>query len=371
MNSEERKAARRARREAERAAKRAERIEGCTLEAVADLDNLYHAARRARAGVSWKASVQRYQIDILRNCVKARQDLLDGRDIRRGCHQFDVCERGKVRHISSVNFGERPIHKSLTVNALVPALSPTFVHDNSANSKGKGTDFAIRRMKEQLARHYRLHGSEGYILLVDFSNYFGSIDHTAAKAVVETALDDERIISLVASLVDESDDPGLGLGSEPNQVIAVALPSRIDHFAAEMGGMEACGRYMDDSYFIHTDKLWLQAFLEAMRWRCAEIGLTVNDRKTRIVKLSRGFVFLKKHFSYGENGKIVVRPCRSSITRERRKLKKQKRLVDAGEMTMDQVAQSYQSWRGSMKRLDAHRTVLEMDRLYRCLFSPS
>jgi len=87
------------------------------------------------------------------------------------------------------------------------------------------------------------------------------------------------------------------------------------------------------------------------------------------VKLSRGFTFLKKKFSYGENGRIVVRPCRDSITRERRKLKKQHALYMRGEMTYEQVEQSYQSWRGGMKRLDAHKTVLAMDRLFAELFS--
>ena len=37
-------------------------------------------------------------------------------------------------------------------------------------------------------------------------------------------------------------------------------------------------------------------------------------------------------------------------------------------MTPEQVEQSYQSWRGGMKRLDAHRSVRAMDALYRSLF---
>jgi hypothetical protein len=86
------------------------------------------------------------------------------------------------------------------------------------------------------------------------------------------------------------------------------------------------------------------------------------------VKLTRGFVFLKKRFSYGEGGKVVVRPCRSSVTRQRRKLKKQAALVAKGIMTVEQVNQSYQSWRGSMQRLCAHETVKRMDALYKELF---
>lgn len=369
MNSEERRTARRARREAERARKKAERNAGCDLEAVADLNALHKAARQAARGVSWKASVQRYQADVLRNVVKARRDLLEGRDVSRGFIRFDLYERGKLRHISAVHFSERVIQKSLTQNALVPAISPSLVLDNSANLKGRGTDFAITRLKGQLARFSRKHGTDGYVLLVDFSDYFARIAHEPAKAIVSAALEDERLVALEHRLIDAQGDIGLGLGSEPNQILAVAFPSAIDHFVREMCGVEAYGRYMDDSYCIHPDKAYLQVVQLLIERKCDELGIVINRRKTRIVKLSRGFVFLKKKFSFGDNGRIVVRPSRESITRERRKLKKQRKMVDQGVMTPEQVERSYQSWRGGMKRLDAHRTVLSMDALYKDLFS--
>lgn len=98
-------------------------------------------------------------------------------------------------------------------------------------------------------------------------------------------------------------------------------------------------------------------------------AVAIRNDVTRLVKLTRGFTFLKKRFSYGDGGKVVVRPCRSSVMRQRRKLKKQAALVAKGAMTIEQVNQSYQSWRGGMKRLDAHDTVRRMDALYKQLFS--
>lgn len=369
MNSEERRAARRERREAERARKKAARQGDCTLEEVADLNNLRKATKAAAKGVGWKASTQRYQKNMLRNIVKARHALLDGEEICKGFIRFDLFERGKLRHISSVHFSERVIHKSLSVNALVPAFTPTLIEANSANQKGKGTDYAIRLMKKQLADHYRKHGTEGYILQVDFSDYFAKIAHEPLKEQIDATVADGRVAGLAKHLVDVQGDVGLGLGSEPNQICAVSFPNGIDHFVTEMCGVEAYGRYMDDSYAIDADKATLEITLAVVRDKCAKLGIAINEKKTRIVKLSHGFTFLKKKFSYGENGKIVVRPCRDSITRERRKLKKQSALVEQGLMTMEQVEQSYQSWRGGMLRLDAHKTVLRMDTLFAALFS--
>lgn len=368
MNSDDRRAARRARREEKRARNRAERIDGITLERIADMDALYDAAMKSRRGVSWKASVQGYCLHVLGNVYKTRQDLLNGEDIRRGFHEFDLIERGKLRHISSVHFSERVVHKSLSQNALVPAIMPTLTAGNSANMKGRGVDYAIARLKNQLARHYRRHGTDGYVLLVDFSDYFARIDHDAAKRLVMKALDDERLVALTNSLIDACGDVGLGLGSEPNQILAVALPNPIDHWAEEMAGLEATGRYMDDSYYIDMSKDKLKLVLACIEILCDDLGITINKKKTRIVKLSRGFRFLKKRFYYGPTGKVVVRPSREAITRERRKLKAMLRMLDRGEITLRQISQSYQSWRGGMLRLDAHETVLSMDRLYKELF---
>lgn len=371
MNSEERRAARRERRERNRAQKRAKRIEGCTLEAVADLDSLCKAANQAKRGVFWKSSVQRYHKDLLRNIVKARSDLLAGKDVRRGFYEFQLFERGKLRQISSVHFSERVIHKSLTRTALTPALTPSFIRDNTANTVGRGTDDALKRLKAQLVRHYRHHGSDGYVLMVDFSSYFANIEHEPLKEIVGRALDDRRVIDLTHSLIDACGEVGLGLGSEPNQVMAVGFPSAIDHYVCEMLGVEAYGRYMDDSYYLHESKEYLSVVLGLVAQKCDQMGVKINWKKTHIVKLSHGFTFLKKRISYGENGRVVVRPCRESITRQRRKLKKLARMVEDGAITVERVECSYQSWRGGMKRLDAHRTVASMDALFRDLFGRS
>ena len=254
MNSEERRAARRARRDAKRAENRARRIEGCTLEAVADLDNLYSAANGAAAGVRWKASVQRYMGRVMPNIMRARRDLLTGADFRRGFIEFDLFERGKLRHICSVHFSERVIQKSISRHALAPAIWPTLTEGCAANIKGRGTEYAIKRLKRQLVNHHKRHGERGYILQIDFANYFGNIDHKACKRLIDRALDDDRVKAVEFDQIDAHGTRGLGLGSEPNQILAVALPSPIDHLMLSLPGILASGRYMDDSYCIALDK---------------------------------------------------------------------------------------------------------------------
>lgn len=332
------------------------------------MNSLYRAQRQAARGVSWKASTQRYQINWLLNINRTRRDLLAGNDVRRGFHEFDVFERGKLRHISSVHFSERVIHKSLSQNALVPAITPSLIDRNTANMKGKGLSYALKKLKKDLADHYREHGSDGYVLLMDYSGYFASIDHGGVKKLVRKHLDDPRLIALSDSLIDSQGERGLGLGSEPNQVWAVAYPNPIDHYVTELCHVEAYGRYMDDSYAIHESKDHLRLVAACVAILCEDMGIVPNPKKTRIVKLSNGFTFLKKKIFYGEDGKVVMRPCRESITRERRKLKRQAGLVSEGVMSLEDVTRSYQSWRGSLTGLSAQRTMESMDALFRSLF---
>ena len=263
-----------------------------------------------------------------------------------------------------MHFSERVIQKSFTQNALMPSVRPTLIYDNAANIKGKGTSFAVMRAKKLLADHYRRHGSEGYVLQADFSDFFASIPHEPVNRLIDSISEDARLTALGRHFVDTQGDVGLGLGSEPCQICAIAFLSPLDHLICECCGVEGYIRYMDDLICVHTDKVALQCVLAVVRDKCASLGLTLNEKKTHITKLTRGFTFLKKRFSYSETGKVVVRPCRESITRERRKLKKQASLVAQGKMTFTQWVQSYQSWRGSIMGLDSRKTLAAMDELF-------
>ena len=113
-----------------------------------------------------------------------------------------------------MHFPERVVQKSLSQNALVPAIVPTLIAANSANIKGRGTDYALKLLKRTWPTTGRRHGREGYILLGDFSDYFARIAHQPVKDQVASALLDPRVVALEHRLIGAQGDVGLGLGSE-------------------------------------------------------------------------------------------------------------------------------------------------------------
>mgnify|MGYP000824256359 FL=1 len=156
MTSEERKEARYQRRKASRQRRREERLkEYDDFDRVKDANNLITAFKKSKSGVDWKASVQRYEMNLLRNINNTVKALESGENVSQGFIVFWLCERGKLRLIKSVHIWERVIQRSLCTNALVPVLQTGLIYDNGASMEGKGIHFALNRLDAHLHRFYR------------------------------------------------------------------------------------------------------------------------------------------------------------------------------------------------------------------------
>ncbi len=305
----------------------------------------------------------------LANVNKTHDELLAGRFRSKGFYEFDLVERGKPRHIRSVHISERVVQRCLCDYSLVPMLSRTFIYDNGASLRGKGYDFAVRRVSGFLTKHYRQYGREGYALVFDFSKYFDTAQHGPVFREIEKSGLDDRLVSISEYFIKCFGDVGLGLGSQVSQIAAIALPNRIDHYVKDKLGIKAYERYMDDGLAVHRSKKVLQKCLAGIKRICTELGIKINEKKTQIIKLSRGFTFLKVRFRYGKNGAIIRRACYKSIKHMRDKLKVFRRWVDSGRMAEEDAKTSLTSWRGHMKKFRDYFAVQTVEREYRELFA--
>lgn len=378
MNSVERHQARYERRRAAREAAQNEKLaEHNDFAQVADINSLIQANFDSRRGVMWKASVARYNMHFYKNAVKAHYDLLAGKDIHSGYYAFGIIERGKKRSIHSLHYSERVIRRSACVNALVPILSNNLIYDNGASLKNKGVTFAADRCETHLHEYFRKTGSnQGYILIIDFKKYFDNIQHEPLFEIIDKYITDPQLNALTKRFISSADlqkppeerGKGLYIGPEDSQIYAVAYPNRIDHLIKDQWGLEFYNRYMDDSYIIMESKEELLRYKELLFAEYRKIGIIPNEKKTQIVKLTRGFTFLKTKYFLTESGKVIRKADHDSIVRERRKLKKLKRFYDEGEMSLNKIEQSYMSWRGYILQKDAYRSVQSMDGLFYSLF---
>lgn len=367
MTSKERHEARYQRRKAKREEKKRQRNEGYTFEAVTDFKNLRKSFYEARKGVNWKASVQRYGCNVLKNTMQASADLRAGKDISKGFIEFDLCERGKRRHITSVHISERVVQKSLCDYGIVPVIEKSLIYDNGASLKGKGTDFARERLKKHIRQYYRKHGADGYIIMGDCHDFFGSIRHEIVEENMRGMITDQRLCDLAMSFVHPF-ERGLGLGSQVCQILAVSYQNSIDHSIKEVHRCKWYGRYMDDFYIICSTKEEAREILKDVTKKYADMGITLNPKKTQIVKLSHGFTWLQDRMYLLPSGKVVDKAGRASITRNRRKLKKLAVLFHEGKITYDSVRSFYDSHAGYLKHKDGYHAKCNMDKLFNELF---
>lgn len=339
-------------------------------EKIADANNLMRSGKRCMKEISWKYSTQNFYLDRI-NRVRIAKERLESMDrMSDGFTVFKINERGKIRNIRSVHINERMVQKTQSDFSLIPNIRPRLIYDNYASLEQRGISQAFDRLKVHLQRYYRTHGTNvGYIAMADLHAYFDSINHDCVYKQCKKVLGhDPKNLYLLMDFVDAFGDKSLGLGSQVSQILAIFYPNEIDHFIKEQLKIKGYGRYMDDFYMIHEDKEYLAECLQFVEGMYADLGIEMNVNKTKICRIDKGFKFLKVKIHLTETGKIIMRPDHASIVRERRKLKKLKEKLDAGEIQYNEILQQYKSWRGYMEQFNSYKTLKNMDELFDDLF---
>lgn len=317
-------------------------------EVACDFENLYNAMNVCKTNVMWKDSVAGWVKNGLINCAKLESQLQNNTYSIDKYSRFTIYEP-KQREIVSTRFKDRVFQRSLCENYLTEQISKSFVYDNGACLRGKGTEFTRSRLIAHIQKFYRKHGRNGYVLKCDISNFFGSTPHSVVKEKVRKLCDDDWAYSEVCRIVDSfgtEDNPhvGMGLGSQITQLCQLAVLNDIDHGIKERKRIKHYSRYMDDFVLIHESKEVLKDCLQYIREELEAMGLKLSDKKTQIFPITQPIHFLGYSFRLTETGKVVKKVLPKKVSHERRKLKRMVGLVNDGRITRDKVNQCFASW---------------------------
>ena len=336
-----------------------------TFEEVFTYEHLYASYLKCLLGVSWKGSVQAYDNHAPCNIYKTYKQVYDETFKTGRFHYFTIMERGKLRHIKSVSIGERVVQRCLCDYCLVPILSKYFIYDNCACIKEKGVHFAQNRMKYFLQKGFKKYKTnEFYILQYDFHHFFDTIPHDKLIEAVSTIIQDKKLIRLYSQLVNDFEGgKGLGLGSQISQISALFYPKDMDHYFKHNPKLLAYGRYMDDGFMISNDKEeLLKCKKELLEW-IEKLGLEPNMKKIQLKKVKGGFEYLKIRYFLTKTGKVVMKPNRKNITRNRRKLRKMFVL----NIDFKDIDNFVKMVVGNLKHYDSYHTILNFQRDFKKL----
>ena len=208
--------------------------------------------------------------------------------------------------------------------------------------------------------------AEGWVLKGDFSKFFYTLLHAVCFEKARKALaflPDEELIDFVEWLlwivIDSTPDPGIPIGNQSSQLLALLYLDDFDHWLRDDLGL-VYGRYMDDFYIISSDKLLLREILKKIEAYIKPLGLRLNG-KTQIFPLKNGIDFLGFHTYLTSTGKVVRKVRAKSIDNMKRKIRKFRGLVDRGKMTLESVSQSYASWTGHISHGNTYHLRQNMD----------
>lgn len=363
------------------------------FEKIFTMQNFIKALKKCQKNVSWKGSVQTYSKHSIIKMIRAKNALMKGQlNTTKMIRKMVLYERGKRREINAVRIDDRHIQRVLCDEVLLPMIKDSLIYDNGASMEGKGVEFARRRLNVFLQRAVRKYKDNFYILTFDFKSFFDSIKHSVCLEELNKHFMDKRIVGLsmkiikmycendAKSIIDESErkvvldilrrnqGTGLTLGSQVSQIMALLVPNRIDHFLKDVCGLKWYIRYMDDGVIIYNDKQQLLQIVKQLEELCNSIGLKLNVKKTRIVKCTHGFKFMKVHYRI-KGRKIIKTIDKSGNVRMRRKLKKFQNLVQKGIMDIEDVYNSMQSRISHMKIARTYHARRNLINKYNILFN--
>lgn len=333
-------------------------------EGVIGFDALYQSMWKCKKGVLWKDSVAAYYHRSIERTERLSEELHDGTYKASPTKHF-VILYPKPRNIASVSFRDRVYQRSLNDNVIYPVMSKSFIFDNFACQKGKGTDAARERLKQFMREHYRKNGADGYVAQFDISGYYSNMRHDVAEAVFRKHLPEwafERVREILRGQYDG--DRGYNPGSQLVQIAGISVLSPLDHYIKERLRVRHYIRYMDDLILIHHDKEFLKKCADDIESKLQAIGFELNRRKTSIYKLDKGIMFLGFRFKLTETGKVLMRINPERVKAQRKKLARLvKRAVVRG-IPRENVDMAYAAWRNHAEKGNSFHLLKRMDKYY-------
>lgn len=306
-----------------------------------DLYRAYKDARKHKRGRSYQL---RFEYHLEDNLVALRNELFERRYHPSASDCF-IIHDPKMREVFAAKFRDRIVHH-LFYNYTHRLFERTFIHDSYSCIEKRGTHFGIERLKHHVRSVSGNFKQPCYVLKVDIRGYFMSIDRNRLRDICIDTIDrhykrkacpqhegipeidfvkylleqvlcfnpieDCRRIGEVReweglppekSLFHSDAGCGLPIGNLSSQLFSNVYMNKFDQFAKRELKCRHYGRYVDDAYIVASDRKELKRLIPRIEsFLECELGLKVNQAKTRIFNVYHGVEFLgafiKPHRTY-------------------------------------------------------------------------
>jgi retron-type reverse transcriptase len=327
---------------------------------IANFQNLLTAFYKARKGKRSKTGVAEFEYNLEEELFRL-EDELQTETYRPGGYTSFYIHDPKKRKISAAPFRDRVAHHAL-MNVIAPIYERQFIYDSYANQVGKGTHRAMARCTHFLRQH-------AYVLKGDVAQFFPSIDHAILRDMLARPLRDKATLRLIDLILDSgrgilateytthwfAEDfnretgqgdllavvrpRGLPIGNLTSQLWANVYLNALDQYVKRELKCKAYLRFVDDFALFHDDKGQLHAWKGQIADFLTGLRLQLHPKKSVVFPARVGIGFLGfRHF------RTHRRLLPSNARRFQRRLRGFAETYRQGEMSIEEINQSVQSW---------------------------
>ena len=292
-----------------------------------------------------------------------------------GKYNIFLIREPKHRIVMALGIRDKIINHFIARYVLEKKLTKYLDDRNIATRKGMGTDYGIKMVKNFLEKNKKY--GTFYILKLDISKYFYSIDHEVLMSLVKDKLTKEEYDFLKIIIDSTNEDyvnkviksikenytkkhpefkkemdalpyyqkgKGLPIGNMTSQFLSIFYLYELDHYIVHNLHIKHYIRYMDDFVLIHPDKKVLEnAYKEIAKILEEKYKLKLNSKKTKIVKSNEGFSFLGYTYKI-INKKTIVKLKRESYEKTKKKVKRTYYMYEHGFISFNEAFCSIMSY---------------------------
>ncbi|MFA4942684.1 MAG: RNA-directed DNA polymerase [Patescibacteria group bacterium] len=291
------------------------------------LTDLFQAYYDARLYKRNTISALNFEINLEHNLIELCQELKNGTYKISPSLAFIIFDPVQ-REIIASPFRDRVVHH-LVFNYINPTLEKLFINDSYSCRYGKGTSYGINRISHFIRSSSHNYHQDSYILKLDISGYFMSINQEKLYVRVKKYLlrngdnypfDLKLILALLKKIIfhDYVKDciirggnanwqklprnkslfftpPGFGLpiGNLTSQLFSNVYLNDFDHFIKRTLKFKYYGRYVDDFIIVDNNKERLRAAMVIIAgYLAANLDLRLHPKKIYLQHYTKGVNFL-------------------------------------------------------------------------------
>lgn len=326
-------------------------------EFITDFDQLYKSMIKCQKNVTWKPSVKSFVLNSEENLLRMEEQLKKG-TWKNGKPKPIMIWYPKKREGLSISFKDRVYQRSINDFSLYPQMSKKFILANCACQKGKGTDFARTIVKKYLWNYFCKYGNQGYVLQIDIRGYYPNMRHDKVDECFRRGIDSDTY-EMAMDILDSqyTGEVGYNPGSQMVQIAGISLLNKLDHFVKEQLHSRYYVRYMDDLRILWHNLEELERWCERIKDRLSELGFEMNEKKTCITKLSKGFPFLGFQYRMTKTGKIIMTLNSDNVRHERKKLRRMVNKCNKGEMEQSKIDEHFRCWKNNAQKGNSFKLI--------------